>query len=83
MLVFWRQPGTGQVRQGKARPSDLLALKVVAEQLDPVAVAAATGEPVGIVDGAIENAVSRGLLLSPPTRIRRTPPASGISKISL
>jgi len=71
MLAFWRQPGSGQIKQAVARPSDLLALKVVMEQLDPLAVAAETEEPVAVVDGAIEKAVARGLLLSPPSRIRR------------
>ncbi|HKL49398.1 MAG TPA: thio(seleno)oxazole modification radical SAM maturase SbtM, partial [Desulfuromonadales bacterium] len=72
ILAFWRDLGSGQNRQAVARSSDLLALKVVAEQLDPLDVANGTGQPVGVIDGAIERAASRGLLVAPPSRIQRS-----------
>lgn len=72
ILAFWRHPQTGEAHRAVARPQDLLALKIVAEQLDPLEVAAATGRPVGTADAALEQAVNLGLLLSPPSGLRRT-----------
>jgi len=70
-LVFWRHPRTGTERWEVDGAEELLALKVVAEELYPVQVAAATGRPVGVIDAALEMAVSKGLLLKSRTRLRR------------
>lgn len=82
ILAFWRRPGTGGLCRESAGTRDLLALKVVSEGLDPLAVAVATGEPVGVIDGALEQAADKGLLLAPPSGLRRTgdmfPLAEGI-----
>jgi selenobiotic family peptide radical SAM maturase len=71
VLAFWRHPRTGQERQAVAGVEDLLALKVVAEQLDPLDIAAAAGRPVGVIDSALERAVNKGLLLAPAAILRR------------
>lgn len=71
-LLFWREPGTGQPREAVAADADLLALKIVAEQLDPRSVAEAGGQPVGVVDAALDQAVARGLLLAPAATLTRS-----------
>lgn len=78
-LLFWRHPRSGLFRQEIASAADLLALKVIIENLDPRVVAASTGQPVGVVDRAIEKAVLRGLLLSPPSRLARTTQGVSVS----
>ena len=70
ILIFWQNPD-GTQRQAAASPTDLLALKIVVEQLDPVDVAANDNQPVGIIDGVVDSAVRKGLLLSPPSKLRR------------
>lgn len=71
VLLFWRHPRTGRERQAVASAEDLLALKVVAEQLDPLEIAAVTGRPVGLIDTALEKATDKGLLLAPPSSLLR------------
>ncbi len=71
VLVFWRHPVSGKLCEAVAEAADLLALKVVSEQLDPLEIAAESGRPVGVIDGAMVKAVRKGLLLSPPSTLRR------------
>jgi selenobiotic family peptide radical SAM maturase len=70
-LILWRSPRNGEILRTVASASQLLALKVVAEQLDPLAVAAETRQPVGVIDAAIEQAVDQGLLLAPSSTLLR------------
>lgn len=70
-LLFWRQPHSGKLCQSPASSVDLLALKVVVEGLDPVAVAKDAGCPVGDIDRALDQAVSKGLLFRPESTLRR------------
>ncbi|MFO7576239.1 MAG: thio(seleno)oxazole modification radical SAM maturase SbtM [Pelovirga sp.] len=72
-LLFWRHPRSGRFRCDVAAAADLLALKIIVEGHDPRAIAAATAQPVAVVDRAVEKAVERGLLLSPPSRLVRSP----------
>lgn len=71
ILMFWRHPKNGEERQAAATAEDLLALKVVSEKLDPVEVASANNQPVGVIDAAISHAVRKGLLLAPASKLRR------------
>lgn len=71
-ILLYKVPGKGKVRVYPAADSDLLALKVMAENLDRQAVADEAGVPVGKVDAAIEEACDKALLLSPPSAILRT-----------
>ncbi len=74
LVLGWVCPARGpQVRA--AEPRDLLALKVVAEELDPRDVAREGGVGVGAIQGALEDAVAEGLVLAPPSRLRRDPGA--------
>lgn len=70
-LLFWRHPRSGIFRNEAASPADLLALKIIVEQLDLRHVAVATSTPVGVIDRALEQAIRKGLLLSPVSRLVR------------
>jgi selenobiotic family peptide radical SAM maturase len=77
-VLVWREPGTNKVRFRAATDEDLLALKMVAEQI-PVEKVASMGTVLpAALQSALERAVNKGLLLSPPSRIRRDP---GLFKI--
>jgi selenobiotic family peptide radical SAM maturase len=72
-VLVWRDPKTAETRAQAASDEDLLVLKMHVEGIEPEE-AAATGElPIGAVDSAIDRAVGRGILLQPPSRIRRNP----------
>lgn len=73
LVMVWRDPETGIAELAAAGDNDLLALKVVVEGLDPDETAAAAGIPVGRIDLSIALAVQKGILLSPPSLIRRDP----------
>jgi selenobiotic family peptide radical SAM maturase len=70
-VLVWKDPGTGLVRASSAREEDLLALKIVVEKLDPVEIARDSGVAAGAIDRIVDAAVARGILLRPPSRIRR------------
>jgi len=71
MLLLWKDMETGDTLIGPASEEDLLALKIVIEDLDPVEIVQGSSIPVGALDRALDRAVSRGLLLRPPSLIRR------------
>jgi len=71
ILLFWQHPVNGTPEMTAASPAELLALKIVAEQLEPIDVAASYNHPVGVIDGAVDSAIRKGLLLSPPSKLRR------------
>lgn len=71
LVLVW--PAGGQVHCRAATDADLLALKIVAEELDPEAVAKVEGAPVGRIDAALEQAAAQGLLRPPASRLRRDP----------
>ncbi len=70
-LLLWRHPQSGEELKTVATAAQLLALKVAAERLDPLAVAAETNQPVGVIDAALEQAAASGLLLAPVSTLRR------------
>jgi len=70
-VLLYRHPETGSVEARVASAQELLALKVVVEGIDPVDAARQGEVPVGVVDAALEQAVTAGILLAPPSRIRR------------
>ncbi|MHC1697913.1 MAG: thio(seleno)oxazole modification radical SAM maturase SbtM [Geobacteraceae bacterium] len=71
LVMVWKAPHDRQTYTEAARPADLAALKIILEDRDRYAAAREAGVPVGTIDAAVRQAVSRGLLLSPPSRIRR------------
>jgi selenobiotic family peptide radical SAM maturase len=71
LVMVWKSPHDQQTYTEAARPADLAAIKIILEERDRYAAAREADVPVGTIDTAIRQAVSRGLLLSPPSRIRR------------
>jgi selenobiotic family peptide radical SAM maturase len=71
LVMVWKDPRTSMVQARAASPEDLLALKIVAEGISPEEAAAGDGAQLNVVNSAIDNAVSNGLLLCPPPLIRR------------
>lgn len=74
LVLAWRSPHDRRVHTEPALPADLLALKVLVEDMDPHDAAREAGVPVAVIDNAVRLAVRRGVLLSPPSRLSR--PAS-------
>jgi selenobiotic family peptide radical SAM maturase len=70
-VLLWYDPSMGRVRARPATDEDLLVLKMIVEEIPPESVASLGGLPVGAVDEAVSRAFSSGLLLAPPSRIRR------------
>jgi len=71
VLIFWRHPISGKVRRTQATSAELLALKMVSDNLDPRNLAEATDKPIGEFDAVLESAADHGLLLRPASRLRR------------
>jgi len=71
--LVWRKPGQEEVQLQQAGQEDLFALKVVAEAIDPQEAARANQVPLAVVERVIAQAVEKGILLAPPSRIRRNP----------
>jgi len=72
LVLLYKRPGDGSMSIAPATDTQLLALKLLAENLDRQAVAKETGVIVGKVDAAVEDACEDGLLLSPPSALVRT-----------
>lgn len=70
-VMIWRHPQTGEIQLREAGDIDLLALKIVVEQIDPREAAAAGHVTVGEIQASLDRAVSAGLLLAPESRISR------------
>jgi selenobiotic family peptide radical SAM maturase len=70
VLVLIR-PGKKSVEVRNAEARDLLALKIVAEEIEPRKAAAEGGVAVGAIDNVLYKAEQLGLILAPPSRIRR------------
>lgn len=72
-VLVWKEPKTGEVFVRPATDEDLLVLKMAVEGIAPEEVAR-TGElPVGVVERALAHGKERGLILTPPSLIRRDP----------
>ena len=81
-VLVWRDPDTGHVRTRTASDEDLLVLKIVVEEVDPKEAAKVGRLPVGAVDAAIHRALYRGLLISPPSGIRRDPASFPLGEVT-
>ena len=71
VILSWRLPDEGTVVTRAAEPGDLLAIKLVAEGIDPLDAANEAGVPVGVIDAVMREAVWKGLVLSPPSTLSR------------
>jgi selenobiotic family peptide radical SAM maturase len=72
-VIVWVHPRTHEALVCAAADEDLLVLKMVAEEVDPREVAAVSGGTAHALDAAINRAVGKGLLLAPPSFLRRDP----------
>ena len=76
-IIVWRRPGSGDVCARAASEEDLLMLKMISEGIDRREIAKIGALPVAAVDGAMERAAAKGILLAPVSRIRRDPRVGG------
>lgn len=76
LVAVWKDLN-GRTHLETARPSDLVALKVVVGETTPEAVTAQTDSPVGPLVAALRRTAQRGLILAPPSRLRRDPARFG------
>ncbi len=74
MVLVWRHGG--KIRAEAATGDDLAALKVVSEGIDPERAEAEAKAAPGLVRALLRRAMDKGLLLAPPSRIRRDPAAT-------
>jgi len=72
-VLLWYNPFTDRLSARPVYDEDLLVLKMVVEGISSEAVAAQGGLLVRDVDAAMFRAVASGLVLAPPSRIRRDP----------
>lgn len=72
-VFIWRNPQNGRAELQTVSKEDLLALKIVAEEIDPAEAARSGRVSVGAIDAAIDHAVHKGILLRPKSRLRRDP----------
>lgn len=72
-VLIWKPPGQEAVRIATASGHDLLALKIVEEEINPRSAAAEAGVGPGVIDDILRQACLQGLLLAPASRIVRDP----------
>lgn len=70
-VIFWQDTGTSKVQYEEADDAALLALKIVVEGIDKKAAAAAGKTSISTIQKILDNAVTKGILLSPEPQIRR------------
>jgi len=73
LVLVWKSPFDGEVKCRPAADKDLLVLKIAVEGIPPKAVAARGAVTVASVDAALDSSVKQGILLSPPSLLRRDP----------
>ncbi len=73
MLLVWKSPVSGEVKCRPATDEDLLVLKMAVEGMPSNKVAAEGKIAVSAVDAAVDRAIKRGILLSPPSLLKRDP----------
>lgn len=71
-VMIWRHAGTGSPHIREAEDIDLLALKIVTDDIDPRQAAESGNVKIKDIHSAINRAIGQGLLFSPPSRIHRT-----------
>lgn|GEM_PF-35346 len=70
-VMTWRHPQSGQLFCREALENDLLSLKIAVERIDPRDAARQGQVTPGNIQAIIEQAVARGILLAPDSRVRR------------
>ena len=70
-VILWIHPVTNAFHIREAIDADLLAIKIVVEELDPRKAATMGQAKVGTIQSALQRAVRQGLLVAPPSKIQR------------
>lgn len=73
LVVVWKEPQAQRVKYRVVSQGDLLAMKIVEEKIDPEKAAEEGNVSIGFIDAILDEAVQEGILLSPPSQIRRDP----------
>ncbi len=71
LILIWRHPKNDRLHIREAGDTDLLALKIVIEQIEIRDAAAAGGATMGFIDSVLKKAISQGIILSPKSLIHR------------
>ncbi|HMK48551.1 MAG TPA: thio(seleno)oxazole modification radical SAM maturase SbtM [Thermodesulfovibrionales bacterium] len=71
LVLIWTNPESGELSCRPALNEDLIALKIVADDIEPRKVAPGQRESIVLIDAVINQAVRNGLLLAPASGIRR------------
>jgi len=74
-VVVFRHPNTGELKTSVAASDDLLALKLIVEGVSSKEAARQNKVSVAKVDSVLDRAFRKGLLIAPPSKIRRDPEA--------
>jgi selenobiotic family peptide radical SAM maturase len=70
-ILIWKHPEDHKIRVKTASPEDLLILKMISEGIDRKKVAEVGALPITAVDACVDRAAKRGIIVAPPSRIRR------------
>lgn len=70
-VLLWLPPNRRPPVIRTATGRDLLALKIALEEIDPRDASRDGGVSLGAIEGVVDDAVEEGLLLAPPSQIRR------------
>ncbi|PKN69970.1 MAG: selenobiotic family peptide radical SAM maturase [Deltaproteobacteria bacterium HGW-Deltaproteobacteria-12] len=71
LVLIWKHPQTSEVKVEAASSESLLVLKMVLENIDVGEVAKIGAIPLVAARGAVDRAAGKGIVLRPPSRIRR------------
>ena len=71
-VMIWRHSKTDDLHIREAEDIDLLALKIIIEQVDPREAATIGNVNVGAINTALNRAIAQGILISPDSLIQRT-----------
>src|SRR5512133_1076014 len=71
IILTWCKPETGTLQTRVAEPGDLLAIKLLVEDIDPLEAAREAAVSVGVIDAVLREAVRKGLVVSPPPTLCR------------
>lgn len=72
LILIWSDPTQRNLRFETALADHLLALKLVTEQISPEEAARQSGKSVALFDAVLWDAVRKGILLAPESRLRRS-----------
>jgi selenobiotic family peptide radical SAM maturase len=71
MILVCKNPETGEIKIQPASREDLLALKIVVDEIDPREAARIGNVPISSINALISRAVNAGILIAPAPKIRR------------